>query len=112
MLRPAQGGQTTRPDGLTGREAQVLRLLAAGHTNSEIAAQLVVSVHTIERHLQNAYRKIRVRNRADAAAYIVRQDGLIHAPPGIPATAAAGEMTRQQRDPVPGDPCIVLAGPA
>ncbi len=73
--------------------AQVLRLLAAGHTSSEIAAQLVVSVHTIERHLQNAYRKIRVRNRADAAAYIVRQDGLIHASPGIPETAAAGEMT-------------------
>ena len=93
ILRPGQGGQTTRPDGLTGREAQVLRLLAAGHTNNEIAAQLVVSVHTIERHLQNAYRKIRVRNRADAAAYIVRQDGLIHASPGIPETAAAGEMT-------------------
>jgi DNA-binding NarL/FixJ family response regulator len=101
-----------RPLGLTSREVQVLRLLAAGYTNNEIAAQLVVSVHTIERHLQNAYRKIRVRNRADAAAYIVRQDGLIHASPGIPATAAAGEMTRQQRDPVLGDPCIVLAGPA
>jgi DNA-binding CsgD family transcriptional regulator len=35
---------------------------------------LVVSVHTVERHLQNAYRKVRVRNRADAAAYMTRHD--------------------------------------
>jgi len=61
-----------RPDGLTGREAEVLRLLAAGKTNSEIAADLVVSVHTVERHLQNAYRKLGVRNRGQAAAYIAR----------------------------------------
>jgi hypothetical protein len=46
--------------------------LADGDTNNEIAAELVVSVHTVERHLQNAYRKIGVRNRADAAAYMVR----------------------------------------
>ena len=73
--RPArwrQRSRVPRPDGLTGREAQVLELLADGDTNNEIAAELVVSVHTVERHLQNAYRKIGVRNRADAAAYIVR----------------------------------------
>jgi len=34
----------------------------------------VVRVHTVERHLQNSYRKIRVRNRADAAAYMARDD--------------------------------------
>ncbi len=51
-----------------------MELLAAGHTNNEIASALVVSVHTVERHLQNAYRKIGVRNRADAAAYIARQE--------------------------------------
>jgi DNA-binding CsgD family transcriptional regulator len=62
------------PDGLTDREAQVLALLSGGRTNKEIAADLVVSVHTVERHLQNAYRKIGVRNRADAAAYVVRAD--------------------------------------
>jgi DNA-binding NarL/FixJ family response regulator len=67
---PRPGGR--RPDGLTGREAEVLRLLAAGKTNSEIAADLVVSVHTVERHLQNAYRKLGVRNRGQAAAYIAR----------------------------------------
>ena len=69
---PLPRGRTGRPDGLTDREAQVLSLLTSGHTNLEIAAKLVVSVHTVERHLANAYRKISVRNRADAAAYMAR----------------------------------------
>jgi len=71
---PLQHGRTQRPDGLSAREAEVLRLLTLGHTNLEIAAKLVVSVHTVERHLQNAYRKVGVRNRADAAAYMARDD--------------------------------------
>ncbi len=62
------------PDGLTAREAEVLRLLASGRTNKEIAGDLVLSVHTVERHLANAYRKISVRNRADATAYVLRED--------------------------------------
>jgi LuxR family maltose regulon positive regulatory protein len=70
--RPRPGNPARRPDGLTAREAQVLELLAVGDTNNEIAVKLVVSVHTVERHLQNAYRKVDVRNRADAAAYITR----------------------------------------
>jgi LuxR family transcriptional regulator, maltose regulon positive regulatory protein len=72
---PGQHGHAPRPGGLTAREAEVLGLLAAGHTNNEIAAELVISIHTVERHLQNAYRKIGVRNRADAAAYMVRHGG-------------------------------------
>jgi LuxR family maltose regulon positive regulatory protein len=71
---PPQRAGVSPPDTLTRREAQVLELLAAGRTNNEIAVQLVVSIHTVERHLQNAYRKIGVRNRADAAAYIVRTE--------------------------------------
>jgi DNA-binding CsgD family transcriptional regulator len=59
------------PDGLTPREVEILRRVAAGRTNKEIAAELVLSVHTIERHLQNCYRKISVRNRADATAYVL-----------------------------------------
>jgi LuxR family transcriptional regulator, maltose regulon positive regulatory protein len=70
--RPRAGTPARRADGLTAREAQVLELLAAGDTNNEIAVKLVVSVHTVERHLQNAYRKVGVRNRADAAVYITR----------------------------------------
>ncbi len=65
-------GRSKRSDGLSAREAEVLSLLTWGHTNLEIADQLVVSVHTVERHLQNAYRKLGVRNRADAAAYMAR----------------------------------------
>ena len=70
--RSSRGASGRRPDGLTDREAQVLGLLATGKSNHEIAADLVVSVHTVERHLQNAYRKVGVRNRGQAAAYIVR----------------------------------------
>ena len=57
------------PDGLTEREAEVLRLVAAGKTNSEIAAELVLSVGTVERHISNIYNKINVRSRVDATAY-------------------------------------------
>jgi DNA-binding CsgD family transcriptional regulator len=60
------------PDGLTAREAEILRLVAVRRTNKEIAAELVISVHTVERHVQNAYRKIGASNRADASTYVVR----------------------------------------
>jgi DNA-binding CsgD family transcriptional regulator len=63
-----------RPSGLTRREVEILRLLAGGRTNNEIAAELVVSVHTVERHLANIYRKIDARNRADATAYALRHE--------------------------------------
>jgi ATP/maltotriose-dependent transcriptional regulator MalT len=68
---PRSHGRVRRPDGLTDREAEVLGLLAGGNSNDEIAAELVISVYTVVRHLQNAYRKIGVRNRAQAAAYMV-----------------------------------------
>jgi LuxR family transcriptional regulator, maltose regulon positive regulatory protein len=70
--RPRQERRGQRSDGLTDREVEVFELLAAGKTNNEIASALVVSVHTVERHLQNAYRKIGARNRGQAAAYITR----------------------------------------
>jgi DNA-binding CsgD family transcriptional regulator len=60
------------PDDLTPREAEILRLLATGTTNNEIAAALFLSVHTVERHLTNSYRKVGARNRADATAYVMR----------------------------------------
>jgi DNA-binding CsgD family transcriptional regulator len=60
------------PDGLTAREAEILRLVAQRRTNKEIAAELVLSVHTVERHVQNAYRKIGARSRADAGEYVAR----------------------------------------
>jgi ATP/maltotriose-dependent transcriptional regulator MalT len=55
--------------GLTARECQVLRLVAAGLTNRAIAAQLVISEHTVSRHLQNMFMKLGVTTRAAATAY-------------------------------------------
>jgi DNA-binding CsgD family transcriptional regulator len=57
------------PDRLTAREAEILRHVALGRTNKELVAELVIRVHTVERHVQNAYRKISARNRADASTY-------------------------------------------
>lgn len=57
------------PGGLSAREVQVLRLLAAGRTNREIAGELVLSARTVERHISNLYTKIDVRNRAEATSF-------------------------------------------
>jgi DNA-binding CsgD family transcriptional regulator len=64
--------RAARPAGLTAREATVLGLLASGRSNPEIAATLVLSVKTVERHTVNLYAKIGARNRVDAAAYALR----------------------------------------
>jgi non-specific serine/threonine protein kinase len=69
--------QRAAPDGLTAREVDVLQLLARGRTNQEIAAELVISLRTVERHLTNVYAKIGARNRADATAYALNH-GLYH----------------------------------
>jgi pimeloyl-ACP methyl ester carboxylesterase/DNA-binding CsgD family transcriptional regulator len=58
---------------LTPREIDVLRLIAAGESNAEIAARLGVSVNTVERHVTNLYRKIDARGRADATAFAIRE---------------------------------------
>lgn len=65
-------GRDLRPDGLTPRELEVLRALASGRSNKQIASELFLSVHTVERHVANAYRKIGAHNRAQAAAYATR----------------------------------------
>jgi pimeloyl-ACP methyl ester carboxylesterase/DNA-binding CsgD family transcriptional regulator len=57
------------PHGLTAREVEVLRHLAGGRTNDEIAKELFVSVRTVERHVANIYAKIGARGRANATAY-------------------------------------------
>ena len=57
------------PGGLTEREAEVLRLVAAGRTNKEIAAELFLSEKTVARHLSNIFTKIGVSSRVAAAAY-------------------------------------------
>jgi DNA-binding NarL/FixJ family response regulator len=55
--------------GLTNRELEVLRLLSAGVTNKAIAAELVLSVRTVDRHVSNIFAKLDVSSRAAATAY-------------------------------------------
>jgi ATP/maltotriose-dependent transcriptional regulator MalT len=55
--------------GLTERELEVLRLVAAGKSNREIATALVVSEHTVARHVQNIFAKLRVSSRVAATAF-------------------------------------------
>ena len=57
------------PHGLSARELEVLRHVAAGKTNREIAAELVVSEHTVARHLQNIFTKLGVSSRTAATAF-------------------------------------------
>jgi DNA-binding NarL/FixJ family response regulator len=61
--------KTDRPSVLTEREHQVLRLVAAGKTNREIASELVISQHTVARHLQNIFMKLGLSSRSAATAY-------------------------------------------
>ena len=68
--RPEAAAQP--PPGLTPRERDVLRLLADGLTNRQIAERLVVSEHTVHRHMTNLLRKLDLPSRAAAAAHAVR----------------------------------------
>jgi ATP/maltotriose-dependent transcriptional regulator MalT len=64
----------TLPAGLTHRELDVLRLVAAGRTNKEIAAKLHISGKTVSRHLDNIFTKLGVSSRTAATAFAYEQD--------------------------------------
>jgi DNA-binding NarL/FixJ family response regulator len=61
------------PGGLSEREAEVLRLIAAGQTNRGIAAALVLSEKTVARHIGNIFGKLGVSSRAAATAFALRE---------------------------------------
>jgi ATP/maltotriose-dependent transcriptional regulator MalT len=84
--RPAPTAQGPVP-GLTPRETEVLRLVATGRTNQQIAAQLVLSVRTVERHLSTVYDKLGVRGRSARALAVSHafREGLL--PSDVPSTA-------------------------
>jgi DNA-binding NarL/FixJ family response regulator len=76
-MSPVPGSRPTRPRSdppaeLSPREREVLRQLAAGESNGQIAARLGISINTVERHVSNLYRKIEARGRADATAWAIR----------------------------------------
>jgi len=67
-------GRPSDAHGLSARELEVLRLVAAGRTNREIASELVVSEHTVARHLQNIFHKLGVTSRTAAAAFAFQHE--------------------------------------
>jgi DNA-binding CsgD family transcriptional regulator len=72
LSRAGAGPQCSLPAGLSAREVEVLRLVAAGRSNREIAAALVLSEKTVINHLTNIYTKIDADNRAAAVAFAIR----------------------------------------
>jgi DNA-binding CsgD family transcriptional regulator len=68
------GAEKQAPHGLSRRELEVLRLVARGKSNREIAGTLVISEHTVARHLQNIYAKLGLSSRAAATAFAFERD--------------------------------------
>lgn len=72
MAQDPEGGRLYG-DGLTEREIEILVEVAKGATNKEIARKLFISESTVKSRLRNIFRKISVRDRAEAAAYAIRK---------------------------------------
>ena len=73
-----EGRKVSKPGAtLSERESEVLRLIASGYSNKEIAAQLAVSVKTVEAHKANAMRKLALNSRIDIVKYALLQ-GWLH----------------------------------
>lgn len=71
-----EGGEREAFDGLTDREREVLKLIADGLTNQEIAERLTISVKTVERHRANIMGKLNLHSRTELVKYAIRK-GLI-----------------------------------
>jgi DNA-binding NarL/FixJ family response regulator len=76
MGRVAEGGERETFDGLTDREQEVLKLIADGRTNQDIADKLTISVKTVERHRANIMAKLNMHSRTELVKYAIRK-GLI-----------------------------------
>lgn len=70
--REATGAPESDPDALTEREEEVLRLLADGASNRDIAAVLVISENTVKYHMRHILDKLHLRNRAQVIAYAAK----------------------------------------
>jgi two-component system, NarL family, response regulator NreC len=73
-MAAAPAGPSGPPGDLTERELEVLRLIALGHTNSEIAGQLYLSVRTVETHRSHIQHKLGVSSRAELVRYALDND--------------------------------------
>jgi DNA-binding NarL/FixJ family response regulator len=81
-LPASEAGLRPPPDDLTPREAEVLRLIASGRSNSEIAAELVVSHATVKTHVNRIFHKTGARDRAQAVRYAYEHGLAEELPPG------------------------------
>ena len=72
--KPPEASRPAHPDGLSDREVEVLRLIAEGKTNQQIADQLFISLNTVAHHVANIFAKAGLGNRAQAASYAHRHD--------------------------------------
>jgi DNA-binding NarL/FixJ family response regulator len=70
---PAQPGRTAGTQGLSPRELQIAKLVTQGLTNQKIAAELYLSVRTVETHLSRVFTKLGVTSRAGVAAMLARE---------------------------------------
>ena len=73
LKRVEAGGERASYDGLTDREREVLKLIAEGHTNQDIADRLVISSKTVERHRANIMDKLNLHSRTDLVKYAIRK---------------------------------------
>ena len=71
-LQRARRGERLRGSILTGREAEIVKLIAEGRSSREIAGLLVISIKTVERHRANILQKLEMRNRTELTRYAIR----------------------------------------
>ena len=71
VVSPPGESLPSYPDGLTAREVEVLRLVAQGLSNAEIAEQLVISLLTVKAHMRSLYNKLDISSRSAATRYAI-----------------------------------------
>jgi DNA-binding NarL/FixJ family response regulator len=88
----SNGSQPAVAPRLTDREAEILELVAEGHSNGELATKLGVALQTVKYHLSNVYRKLGVSNRAQATRQ-AQLLGLLREPGEQPPAAARAQLS-------------------
>ena len=73
LLGPVNVRPGSYPRGLTEREVEVLRLVAIGRRNREIADELIIGLSTVANHIANILKKTNSANRAEAASFAIRE---------------------------------------